>query len=63
MPVKTCLSDGRGVPLTGPAAKFSRTPTGMRNPAPSFGQDNEAILAGLGFSSADCVPLRGAGVI
>jgi len=39
------LSDGVEAPLTGPSVKFSRTPTRIRNPAPSIGQDNEKFLS------------------
>ena len=63
MLISTRLSDGSEAPLTGPAAKFSRTPTGIHNAAPALGQDNEAILAGLGYSGADQARLREAGVI
>ena len=38
------LSDGVEAPLTGPSIKFSRTPTRIRNSAPSVGQDNEKLL-------------------
>lgn len=47
------LSDGVEAPLTGPAAKFSRTPTRIRNAAPAVGQDNEEILGSLGYSKAE----------
>lgn len=39
------LSDGAEAPLTGPAVKFSRTPTRIRTPAPAIGQHNDALLA------------------
>ncbi len=42
---------GPPLPLTGPAAKFSRTPTRVRSAAPALGQDNRAILAQLGYSA------------
>ncbi len=44
----TELSDGTVAPLTGPAAKFSRTPTRIRRGAPRPGADTAAILAELG---------------
>ncbi len=49
----TQLSDGIEVPLTGPSVKFSRTPTRIRNAAPTVGQDNEEVLGRLGYSAAD----------
>lgn len=59
----TRLSDGTTVPLTGPAAKFSRTPARVRHAAPTLGQHNETIYASLGYSTADLSRLREAGVI
>ena len=40
------LSDGAEAPLTGPSAKFSRTPTRIRTPAPAIGQHNDVLLGG-----------------
>lgn len=57
------LSDGAEVPLTGPAAKFSRTPTRIREAAPTIGQHNGEIYASLGLSSEDIASLREDGVI
>ena len=47
MLVERTLSDGSTAPLTGPAAKFSRTPTSIRRTAPRPGADTEAVLAEL----------------
>ena len=63
MLVNTRLNDGREVPLVGPVAKFSRTPIGVNNAAPAIGQDNEAILASLGYSPSERARLRSDGVI
>ena len=41
--------DGNVVPLTGPAAKFSRTPTRVRARAAKLGEHNDEILADLGL--------------
>jgi len=57
------LADGNTAPLTGPAAKFSRTPTKVRHAAPVLGQDNAEILGALGYSKEDLERLREAGVI
>ena len=63
MLISTQLSDGSTVPLVGPAAKFSRTPTTIRHPAPSLGQHNGLILTDLGYSDAEQAKLRDKGVI
>lgn len=59
----TRLRDGRTVPLTGPAAKFSRTPLAVRESAPSLGEHNERIYGALGYGPADLARLRADGVI
>lgn len=59
----TRLSDGSEVPLTGPAAKFSRTPTAIREAAPTLGQDNARIYGELGLNADDLARLKAAGVI
>lgn len=59
----TVLADGREIPLTAPAAKFSRTPTRIRNAAPVLGQQNAAIYAELGYDERELVRLREDGVI
>jgi len=48
----TEMQDGTVVPITGPAAKFSRTPTRVRTAAPSLGEHNEEILEELGIDAA-----------
>jgi formyl-CoA transferase len=49
---ETVQEDGLSAPLTGPAAKFSRTPTKIRRAAPALGEHNDEILAELGFDDA-----------
>jgi formyl-CoA transferase len=58
MLVERTLSDGSTAPLTGPAAKFSRTPTSIRRTAPPPGADTEEVLAELDgrISHAEVVP-------
>jgi formyl-CoA transferase len=43
------LADGTEVPITGPAAKFSRTPLSVRRAAPLLGEHNAEILGELGY--------------
>jgi formyl-CoA transferase len=52
-----------GIPITGPAAKFSRTPTRVRSAAPQLGAHNDEILAELGIDAEQRRALRSAGVI
>ncbi len=49
----TRLSDGIEIPLTAPPVKFSRTPTTIRNPAPTIGEHNRLLLSSLGYSEAE----------
>ncbi len=63
MLIDTKVSDGRTVPLVGPAAKFSRTPTTIRHPAPALGQQNVEILQSLGYSAEEIEAYKEQGVI
>jgi formyl-CoA transferase len=56
-------ADGSPAPVTGPAAKFSRTPTRVRSGAPSLGRDTDEILAELGVGDAERRRLREQNVI
>ena len=44
--------DGTIVPVVGPAAKFSRTPTRVRTPAPAVGAHTEELLDELGIDKS-----------
>jgi formyl-CoA transferase len=59
----TRQADGSTIPITGPAAKFSRTPTRVRTAAPALGAHDEDILHALDLSTADIERLREKGVI
>jgi formyl-CoA transferase len=59
----TAHEDGTIVPITGPAAKFSRTPTKVRNAARALGADTEQILASIGVDATERQRLNEAGVI
>jgi len=54
---------GNRVPVTGPAAKFSRTPTRVRSAAAALGAHNREILSELEIDDAEIAALREAGVI
>jgi crotonobetainyl-CoA:carnitine CoA-transferase CaiB-like acyl-CoA transferase len=59
----TRLADGREVPLTGPAAKFSRTPTRIRSRAATLGEHNQEVYGALGYDAAALARMRDEGVI
>jgi formyl-CoA transferase len=63
MLVEVRLSDGATAPLTGPAAKFSRTPTSIRRPAPALGEHTREVLAEVGVTDQRYEQLRLDGVI
>ncbi len=46
------------VPVVGPAAKFSRTPTRVRHGAPALGAQTDEILDELGFEAEERAALR-----
>ena len=55
--------DGKTVPLTGPAAKFSRTPIRIRTRAVTLGEHTEEILEELGIGAAERDNLRAMKII
>jgi formyl-CoA transferase len=59
---ETELSDGSMAPLTGPAAKFSRTPTRVRAGAAPLGAHNEEILRRLGYDDEGIRRLKRDGI-
>ena len=54
---------GARIPITGPAAKLSRTPVRVRSPAPDLGAQSDEILAEIGVDAATRRALRQAGVV
>ena len=56
-------ADGRSAPITGPAAKLSRTPTRIRSGAPSLGQHTDEILEELGLPRDARQRLRDEGAV
>lgn len=59
----TQLQNGSTAPITGPAAKFSRTPTRVRTPAPDIGEHTDTVLNEIGLSSEAVKRLRDQGII
>jgi formyl-CoA transferase len=59
----TELTGGVHAPLTGPAAKFSRTPIRVRSAAPALGQHTDEILAEIGVTPAQLDALRKRGIV
>ena len=57
------LSNGATAPITGPAAKFSRTPTKVRHAAPAAGAHTTEVLAAIGKDESAVAGLRERGVI
>ena len=60
---ETELHDGTLAPITGPAVKFSRTPTRVRTRAPQIGEHNAEILESIGLDAAAQEALLSSGVI
>ena len=57
------LKNGMEVPITAPAANFSRTPIRIRSRAPELGEHNAEILAELGYGEADIARMVEEGAI
>jgi crotonobetainyl-CoA:carnitine CoA-transferase CaiB-like acyl-CoA transferase len=57
------IEDGREIPITAPAANFSRTPVKIRSRAPAIGEHNSEILAELGYDSETIAALIAEGTI
>jgi len=55
--------DNVAVPLADTPVALSRTPGGIRQPAPAIGGHNDEILSELGFSPEEITKLRSGGVI
>jgi crotonobetainyl-CoA:carnitine CoA-transferase CaiB-like acyl-CoA transferase len=56
-------AEGGEIPVTGPAAKLSRTPTRVRGPAPALGQHTDEILTELGIDADRRRALREEGIV
>ncbi|MCP5058199.1 MAG: CoA transferase [bacterium] len=59
----TTVEGNERIPVVGPAAKFSLTPTQVREGAPALGADTDEILDELGFEPDERKTLRGKGIV
>jgi len=57
------VEGNRRIPVVGPVAKFSRTPTRVRTGAPALGADSDAILEELGVDADERDALRRDGIL
>jgi crotonobetainyl-CoA:carnitine CoA-transferase CaiB-like acyl-CoA transferase len=55
------LDGGAEIPMVGPAAKLSRTPTRVRSGPPALGAHTDEILEDLGYNPDTRRRLRDAG--
>ena len=55
--------DGTTLPITGPAAKLSRTPLQVRTGAPALGAHSDEVLREAGFDAATIAEFRKLGVV
>ena len=63
MLVPVTQEDGSEIPITGPVAKLSRTPVGVRSGAPALGQHSDAILREAGLDDTAIAALRAKGIV
>jgi alpha-methylacyl-CoA racemase len=60
---RNAFIDVGGVTQPAPAPRFDRSPAGQPTPPPRPGADTDAVLNGLGLSSAQVADLRAGGVV
>ena len=60
---KIVASDGEPLKVPGIVPKLSGTPGGIRTQAPKLGEHTDAILAEVGYSTADIAALRKGGIV
>jgi formyl-CoA transferase len=63
MIVESPASDGPAVKVPGVVPKLLGTPGTVRSSAPRLGDDTDAVLGELGFSTQDIAALRGRKVV
>jgi formyl-CoA transferase len=63
MPARAGRPGSPEVPLVGPAAKLSRTPTRVRRPAPELGEHTREILGELGYPADAVASLLASGAV
>jgi formyl-CoA transferase len=57
------LAGGREIKVPGIVPKLSRTPGGAEWPGPALGEHTDAVLASLGYGTAEIAALRAAGAV
>jgi formyl-CoA transferase len=63
MLVPVAQEGGSEVPITGPPAKLSRTPTSVRSGAPALGAHTDAVLGEAGLDAGEIAALRAKGIV
>ncbi len=56
-------TDGHTIPITGPAVKFSRTPTAVRKCASYLGEDNDEVFGSLGYDHKQLEKMKSDGAV
>jgi formyl-CoA transferase len=57
------MDDGTSLAVPGIIPKLSRTPGSHRRNAPVIGQDTDAVLSGMGLTSAQIQALKDKGIV
>jgi len=61
--LQTIQTENNSIPVPGPPAKFSKTPTKVRSGAPALGKHNHELLKELGFTTEVVEELNRKGIV